>query len=102
MINLLLHFQHLFFYNWRSNWCVNKKGGLGLPTVTALIIFLTYHFTGTFLKNSAEDGSLNPLIGAWTMTIIITILAMLIFVRANNDKPLINISNLRLGVFIKK
>jgi lipopolysaccharide export system permease protein len=79
-----------------------KKGGLGLPTVTALIIFLTYHFTGTFLKNSAEDGSLNPLIGAWTMTIIITILAMLIFVRANNDKPLINISNLRLRVFIKK
>ena len=79
-----------------------KKGGLGLPTVTALIIFLIYHFTGTFLKNSAEDGSLNPLIGAWTMTIIITILAMLIFVRANNDKPLINISNLRLRVFFKK
>ena len=35
-----------------------RKGGFGLPMVVSLILFLTYHFVGTFSKNAAEDGSM--------------------------------------------
>jgi lipopolysaccharide export system permease protein len=31
-----------------------RKGGLGLPMVIAIVLFLTYHFFGIFAKNSAE------------------------------------------------
>ncbi|HSM64593.1 MAG TPA: LptF/LptG family permease, partial [Gillisia sp.] len=37
-----------------------RKGGMGLPMVVAILIFLTYHFIGIFAKNSAEDGSMSP------------------------------------------
>ena len=48
-----------------------RKGGFGFPVVTALIMFLFYHFLGTFAKNAAEDGSISPFIGSWISTFII-------------------------------
>ena len=53
-----------------------RKGGVGLPIVVALIIFLTYHFTGTLFKNSAEDGSLHPFWGAWLISIVLTFVGL--------------------------
>ncbi|HNU60445.1 MAG TPA: LptF/LptG family permease, partial [Aquaticitalea sp.] len=38
-----------------------RKGGLGLPMVIAILLFLTYHFIGIFAKNSSQDGTLNPI-----------------------------------------
>ncbi|HBB49250.1 MAG TPA: permease, partial [Flavobacteriaceae bacterium] len=35
-----------------------RKGGMGLPMVIAVVLFLTYHFIGIFAKNSAEDGTM--------------------------------------------
>ena len=32
-----------------------RKGGIGLPLVIAILIFLTYHFISIFAKNSSED-----------------------------------------------
>ena len=32
-----------------------RKGGMGLPMVIAIVLFLTYHFIGNCAKNSAED-----------------------------------------------
>lgn len=48
-----------------------RKGGLGLPLVLSIIIFLTYHYIGVFGKNAAEDSSLSPFIGSWISTFII-------------------------------
>ena len=38
-----------------------KKGGLGLPLVLSVLIFLSYHYIGIFAKNAAEDNSINPI-----------------------------------------
>jgi len=48
-----------------------RKGGLGLPLVLSIVIFLTYHYIGVFGKNAAEDNSLSPFIGSWISTFII-------------------------------
>ncbi len=48
-----------------------RKGGIGLPLVLSIIIFLTYHYIGVFGKNAAEDNSISPFIGSWISTIII-------------------------------
>ena len=48
-----------------------RKGGLGLPLVLSIAIFLTYHYIGVFGKNAAEDNSLSPFIGSWISTFII-------------------------------
>ncbi|MUU78408.1 LptF/LptG family permease [Winogradskyella endarachnes] len=63
-----------------------RKGGLGLPMVIAIVLFLTYHFFGIFAKNSAEKGSYSPVIGSWLSTAIMFPLSIYLTTRATNDK----------------
>ncbi|WP_407556717.1 LptF/LptG family permease [Winogradskyella sp. 4-2091] len=63
-----------------------RKGGIGLPMVVAIVLFLTYHFFGIFAKNSAEKGSFSPIIGAWLSTAVMLPLSIYLTTRATNDK----------------
>ncbi|WP_366125110.1 LptF/LptG family permease [uncultured Winogradskyella sp.] len=63
-----------------------RKGGLGLPMVIAIVLFLTYYFFGIFAKNSAEKGSFSPIIGAWLSTAVMLPLSIYLTSRATNDK----------------
>ena len=65
-----------------------RKGGIGLPLVVAILLFLTYHFIGIFAKNSSEDGSLNPILATWLSTLIMLPLGIYLTSRATNDKGL--------------
>ena len=48
-----------------------RKGGLGLPLVLSIVIFLTYHYIGVFGKNAAEDSTISPFFGSWISTFIV-------------------------------
>lgn len=63
-----------------------RKGGIGLPMVIAIILFLTYHFFGIFAENSAEKGTFSPIIGAWLSTAVMLPLSIYLTSRATNDK----------------
>jgi len=66
-----------------------KKGGIGLPLVIAILLFLTYHFIGLFAKNSSlDDNSLNPVLGSWLSTLIMLPLSVYLTYRATKDRPL--------------
>jgi lipopolysaccharide export system permease protein len=68
-----------------------KKGGIGLPIVFAVLIFITFHFINTFGKRISQQDGLSPFLGAWMSSIILTPLAVLLTYRATNDIGLINI-----------
>ncbi len=78
-----------------------RKGGLGLPMVVSILFFLTYHFLGVFITNSAKVGKISPVIGAWIPTIIILILGVFFTMRATNDKGLINFGSI-LDFYVNK
>ncbi|WP_339624715.1 LptF/LptG family permease [uncultured Winogradskyella sp.] len=63
-----------------------RKGGLGLPIIIAVVLFLTYHFFGIFARNSAEKGSFSPILGAWLSTAVMFPLSIYLTTRATNDK----------------
>lgn len=63
-----------------------RKGGIGLPMVIAILLFLTYHFIGIFAKNSAKDGSLNPIIASWFSTVVMLPLGYYLTKRATADR----------------
>lgn len=67
-----------------------RKGGLGLPIVLAIVIFLTYHYIGLFGKNAAEDSSISPLLGSWISVIVIVPFAIYLINKATNDRGLLN------------
>jgi len=68
-----------------------RKGGMGLPMVVAILLFLTYHFIGIFAKNSSEDGTLHPVIATWTSTIIMLPLSVWLTYRATTDQGIFDI-----------
>jgi lipopolysaccharide export system permease protein len=63
-----------------------RKGGLGLPMIIAIVLFLAYHFIGLFAINSAKDGTLNPVLGAWLSTLIMLPLSIYLTSRATKDR----------------
>lgn len=66
-----------------------RKGGLGLPMVVAIILFLTYYFIGVFAGNYAKEGNIHPAIGAWLPTLIMLPLGISLTRRATADKGLV-------------
>lgn len=71
-----------------------RKGGIGLPMVIAILIFLTYHFISIFAKNSSEDNSLNPIFATWLAGIIMLPLSIYLTSRATKDRALIDLDSI--------
>jgi len=67
-----------------------RKGGMGLPMVLAILLFLTYYFIGIFAENSAETSVLPTHIGSWLSTIILLPLGIILTRNATSDKGVFN------------
>ncbi len=81
-----------------------RKGGLGLPIVFAVLIFITFHFINTFGKRVSQEGGMTPFIGSWMSSFILSPLAVLLTYRATNDNGLINFDAITTPIsqFIQK
>ena len=67
-----------------------RKGGIGLPLVIAILIFLTYHFISIFAKNSSEDSSMDPVLASWLSSLILLPFSVYLTNRATKDRALID------------
>ena len=81
-----------------------RKGGLGLPMIIAIILFLTYYFIGVFAGNYAKEGNIHPSLGAWLSTIIMLPLGVILTKRATADKGLMSFGNIfdYIKLFLEK
>ena len=82
-----------------------RKGGIGLPMVIAIVLFLAYYFLGVFAGNYAKEGNIHPILGAWLSTLIMLPLGVFLTRRATADRGLMNfghIFDLFKGLFKKK
>ncbi len=67
-----------------------RKGGLGLPMVIAIVLFLAYYFLGVFAGNYAKEGNIHPILGAWLSTLIMLPLSIYLTKRATADRGLMD------------
>ena len=82
-----------------------RKGGIGLPMVIAIILFLVYYFVGVFAGNYAKEGNIHPILGAWFSTLIMLPLGIILTKRATADKGLMSfggVIDFFKGLFKKK
>ncbi|WP_100896860.1 LptF/LptG family permease [Cellulophaga sp. RHA19] len=71
-----------------------RKGGMGLPMVIAIVLFLAYYFLGVFVGNSAKVGKIPPALAAWIPTLVMLPLGVFLTIRATNDKGLISFGDI--------
>src|SRR5690606_23808672 len=81
-----------------------RKGGMGLPMVIAILLFLSYHFIGIFAKNSAEDGTMHPFVATWISTGIMLPLSVWLTYRATTDQGIFDFDSFmqRIGRLFRK
>ncbi len=70
-----------------------RKGGIGLPMVIAVLLFLAYYFLGVFAENYSYKGNINPILGAWLSSMIMLPLGVYLTKRATADKGMMNFGN---------
>lgn len=69
-----------------------RKGGLGLPMVMAIIIFVIYFFISSFGRNLADESAISAILGGWLSTMILLPFGILLTRRAAKDKGIFNIN----------
>ena len=68
-----------------------KKGGLGWPVITAILIFLIYFILTRAGEEMSENYTMIPSAGMWLSAICITPLSIFIFYKANKDSQLMDL-----------
>jgi len=70
-----------------------RKGGLGLPMVLAVLIFISYHFINTFGRKLAQENGTTAFMGAWLSTLILLPLAIIFTYKATRDRGINSLDN---------
>ena len=83
-----------------------RKGGLGLPLVLAVGIFIMYYIIFTSGQKSVIEGSLNPIFGLWLANIITFPIGLFLTIKANSDSPVMDLDYwnkivLKIKAFLK-
>lgn len=80
----------LFFFVGAPLGAIIRKGGLGMPAVISVIIFIIYYVINTSGMKMARDGSWNMVYGMWVSTGILLPLGVFLTYKANSDSVVFN------------
>jgi lipopolysaccharide export system permease protein len=62
-----------------------RKGGLGLPTVLAILLFVLYYVITIMGERMVRSGALSPAWGMWLGTLVMIPAAILLNMRASRE-----------------
>lgn len=80
----------IFFFIGAPLGAIIRKGGLGMPTVISVFIFIIYYIIDTSSTKMARDGVVNMAFGMWLSTAILTPIGMFLTYKANKDSVVFN------------
>ena len=78
----------LFFLIGSSLGSIIRKGGVGLPVVIAIVIFIIFYITLLTMENLAWKGKINPYLAAWLPNLLMFPFAVWMTVKALTDSQL--------------
>jgi lipopolysaccharide export system permease protein len=67
-----------------------RKGGLGMPLVAAIVLFLLFHLLNMFGEKFVKDDILSPVVGMWLSILVLAPLGALLTYKAMHDSQLFN------------
>jgi len=80
----------IFFFIGAPLGAIIRKGGLGLPVVISVLIFIIYYIINNTGYKMARDGKWIVWIGMWTSTAILAPLGGFLTYKSNNDSVVFN------------
>lgn len=80
-----------FFFVGAPLGAIIRKGGLGLPAVISVLIFIFYYIINTSGMKMARDGSWNMVFGMWISSAVLIPLGVFLTYKANRDSMVFNV-----------
>lgn len=78
----------IFFLIGASLGSIIRKGGMGLPVIIAIVIFIIFYVINVGMENLAWSGVLNPYLAAWLPNIILFPFGVIMTYKALTDSQL--------------
>lgn len=69
-----------------------RKGGLGMPVVISIVLFIIYYIVMIGSEKAAKQEVIYAQAGMWFPVVFITPFAIVLTIRANNDSKMVNIA----------
>ncbi|MDR2475294.1 MAG: LptF/LptG family permease [Bacteroidales bacterium] len=88
----------IFFFIGAPLGAIIRKGGLGLPVVISLLLFLFYYVIDNTNYKMARDGVISVWQGTWTSSAILALLGAFFSYKASNDSTILEVDTY-IGVF---
>lgn len=70
-----------------------RKGGMGLPVLVGLIIFIIYFTLLTISQNLSEKGQFSTWLGAWLPNLLMLPISIWLTIKSTMDAPVMNLDH---------
>lgn len=81
----------IFFFIGAPLGAIIRKGGLGMPVVISVLIFVIYYIIDSGATRVAKSGEMNVVLGTWMSTIVLAPIGTFFTYKANKDSVVFNI-----------
>ena len=81
----------IFFFIGAPLGAIIRKGGLGVPVVVSVIVFIFYYIINAAGEKMAKSGEWAVWFGIWLSTMVLTPIGLFLINRANKDSVVFNI-----------
>lgn len=85
----------IFFLIGSSLGSIIRKGGLGLPVVIAIVVFIIFYVVNLSVENMAWSGKMDPYLAAWLPNLLLFPFGAWLTVKALTDSQLFDIEKYR-------
>lgn len=80
----------IFFFIGAPLGAIIRKGGLGMPVVVSVLIFVIYYIIDSGATRVAKSGEMNMVLGVWMSTIVLAPIGAFFTYKSNNDSVVFN------------
>ncbi|WP_455673879.1 LptF/LptG family permease [Phocaeicola sp.] len=80
----------IFFFIGAPLGAIIRKGGLGMPVVISVLIFVIYYIIDSGATRVAKSGEMNMILGVWMSTIVLAPVGIFFTYKSNNDSVVFN------------
>ena len=80
-----------FFFIGAPLGAIIRKGGLGMPVVISVVIFILYYIIDSGTTRVAKSGEMNIVLGTWMSTLVLAPLGAFLTYKSNKDSVVFNI-----------
>ena len=88
---ITLSFALFFFFIGAPLGAIIRKGGLGMPVVISVLIFILYYIIDSGATRVAKSGEMNIILGTWMSSLVLAPMGIFLTYKSNKDSVVFNI-----------